>query len=102
MLYVSAAENIGMADVEQAIAQKITSLFDLQQTSFVLTQRQFNLMSEIEKKLLYIEKSLTSQVHYELVSYELKDLLEKVCELTGKRVSEEILDTVFSKFCVGK
>lgn len=102
MLYVSAAENSGMADVEKAIAKKITSLFDLQQTSFVLTQRQFNLMGEIEKKLLYIEKSLTSQVHYELVSYELKDLLEKVCELTGKRVSEEILDTVFSKFCVGK
>jgi tRNA modification GTPase len=102
MLYVSAAEYTGMADVEVAIAEKITSLFDLQQTSFVLTQRQFNLMSEIEKKLLYIEKSLTSQVYYELVSYELKDLLEKVCELTGKGVSEEILDTVFSKFCVGK
>ncbi|MBM3886377.1 tRNA uridine-5-carboxymethylaminomethyl(34) synthesis GTPase MnmE [Candidatus Dependentiae bacterium] len=98
----SAAQNLGLTEIEAAITQKINTLFDLQQTTYVLTQRQFNLISEIEKKLLYIEKSLDTQVHYELVSYELKDLLEKVCELTGKRVSEEVLDTVFSKFCVGK
>ncbi len=99
---VSTDQNIGLTELEDAIAKKIESLFHLQQTSFVLSHRQFNLMGEIEKKLLYIESSLTSQVHYELVAYELKDLLEKVCELTGKHISEEILDTVFTKFCIGK
>jgi tRNA modification GTPase len=102
LIHVSTHTSLGLADTEQAITQKINELFNFQQTNFVLTQRQFNLMSEIEKKLLYIEKSLTDEVHYELVSYELKDLLEKVYELTGKHVSEEILNTVFSKFCVGK
>lgn len=101
-LQVSATNGLGLANLELSITKKINELFNLQQTNFVLTQRQFNLISEIEKKLLYIEKSLTDQIYYELVSYELKDLLEKVYELTGKHISEEILNTVFSKFCVGK
>lgn len=99
---LSAAEGSGLEELEEAIVKKIDALFELQQSAFILSDRQFNLMSEIEKKLLYIESSLAGQVHYELVAYELKDLLEKVCELTGKHISEEILDTVFSKFCIGK
>lgn len=99
---VSAATRLGIEELEEVIAQKIEVLFQLNQTTFVLSQRQYNLIDEIEKKLLYIESSLTGHVYYELVAYELKDLLEKVCELTGKHISEEILDTVFSKFCVGK
>lgn len=99
---LSAAEGSGLEELEEAIVKKIDALFELQQSTFILSHRQFNLVSEIEKKLLYIESSLAGQVHYELVAYELKDLLEKVCELTGKHISEEILDTVFSKFCIGK
>lgn len=101
-LTVSTTTHTGIHTLETAIKQKIEQLFSLQQTTFVLSQRQFNCLREIEQKLLYIASSLADQVQYELVAYELKDLLEKVCELTGKHISEEVLDTVFSKFCVGK
>lgn len=101
-LSVSTTTHTGIDTLESAIKQKIEQLFSLQQTTFVLSHRQFNCLREIEQKLLYIASSLADQVQYEIVAYELKDLLEKVCELTGKRISENVLDTVFSKFCVGK
>lgn len=99
---VSTTKKTGIIELESAIKHKIDQLFSLQQTTFVLSQRQFNCLDEIEQKLLYIASSLANQIQYELVAYELKDLLEKVCQLTGKHISEEVLDVVFSKFCVGK
>lgn len=99
---VSTTKKTGTTELEGAIKEKIIQLFSLQQTTFVLSQRQFNCLGEIEQKLLYIASCLGNQIQYEVVAYELKDLLEKVCQLTGKHISEEILDVVFSKFCVGK
>ncbi len=101
-LATSAHTPLGLHNLEATLTEKINVLFALQSSPFVLTQRQFNLIGEIDKKLLYIEKLLDPSVCYELMCYELRDLLERVGELTGKSISEEILDTVFSQFCIGK
>ncbi|NDD55834.1 tRNA uridine-5-carboxymethylaminomethyl(34) synthesis GTPase MnmE, partial [bacterium] len=69
---------------------------------YLLNQRQFNLLSEIEIELEGIAKSFVGGVHYELLAYRVKDLIERVSALTGKNVTEHMLDKVFSEFCVGK
>ena len=38
----------------------------------------------------------------EIVAVELRELLSRYEEATGRRYSEQILDTVFSRFCIGK
>lgn len=38
----------------------------------------------------------------ELVSLDIRDALESMGEITGKTTSEEVLDRIFSSFCVGK
>jgi tRNA U34 5-carboxymethylaminomethyl modifying GTPase MnmE/TrmE len=45
---------------------------------------------------------LTGNVSYELVSYELQNVLAVLSELTGKTISEAGMDAVFREFCVGK
>lgn len=101
-IIVSSKNATGIETLEETISKKIDDLFQIDQSTFVLNQRQFNLISEIEKKLCYLESSFAEIVQFELVAYELKDMLEKVYELGGKHVSEGILDTVFNKFCIGK
>ncbi|MBM3163764.1 MAG: tRNA uridine-5-carboxymethylaminomethyl(34) synthesis GTPase MnmE [Chlorobi bacterium] len=38
----------------------------------------------------------------ELIAFELRSALDYVGEITGKVVSEEILNTIFDRFCIGK
>ncbi|KPJ61180.1 MAG: hypothetical protein AMJ46_02350 [Latescibacteria bacterium DG_63] len=38
----------------------------------------------------------------ELVAFELREAVESLDSITGKRVGADILDNIFSKFCVGK
>ncbi len=38
----------------------------------------------------------------ELASYELQEALEALSEITGRKVSEEVIEGIFANFCVGK
>jgi tRNA modification GTPase len=102
VIKVCAKKSTGIDVLQAAIEQKIQELFAQLDSPFLLNQRQFKLLTEIEARLEFIANSYSNGIHYELVAYKVKDLLEKVSELTGRNVTEQVLDTVFSEFCVGK
>jgi tRNA modification GTPase len=99
---VSAQEKWGLEDLESAVDAKIQALFTTLRSPYLLTQRQARLISEIERNLDFIVKSFSDVLHYELIAYHLKESLEKIAELTGRNVTEQMLDAVFNGFCVGK
>ena len=51
-----------------------------------------------------IEKILKSGINNSLdcISLDVRELWEKLGEITGETVSEVIIDRIFSKFCLGK
>jgi tRNA modification GTPase len=38
----------------------------------------------------------------EIASFELREALDNLDEITGKKINDEVLDKIFSSFCVGK
>lgn len=70
--------------------------------SIFLNQRQFNLILSLKKELHEIDSMLHGIVQYELLSVHLKDALALLSTLTGKSVTEQMLDDIFKHFCVGK
>ncbi len=99
---IAAQSRLGIDVLEKAIEEKIQKIFAQATSPFLLNQRHFNLLTEIEQGLEFIANSYSSSVHYELIAYQLRDLIEKVSELTGKHVTEQTLDAVFKQFCIGK
>lgn len=89
-------------ELENLIQQKVTSLFSSFESPFLLNQRQYTLLCEVERKLQAIGPLLKEDVQYELVSYHLKDALESLAQVTGKSVTEKGMDTIFKEFCIGK
>ncbi|MCF7800094.1 tRNA uridine-5-carboxymethylaminomethyl(34) synthesis GTPase MnmE [Candidatus Babeliales bacterium] len=102
ILKISALNKIGISKLESEIEIKIQDIFSKLQSPFLLNQRQYNLLLEVANKLKFVEKSFVKNIEYELISYHLKEILERLSELTGKNVTEKVLDRVFSDFCVGK
>lgn len=99
---ISGLTKLKIDSLEKLIEEKIATLFSTIESPFLLNQRQFNLLIELEKKIMVIITMLEKAIQYELVSYHLKDALETISELSGRSVSEAGLDMVFKEFCVGK
>jgi len=101
-VFVSSKNRLGIQVLENSIEQKKNNLFSLLESPFLLNERQYKVLTEIEQSLKNIANNHSVCVQYELVAYQIKDLLDKVSELTGRNVTEQLLDTVFDQFCVGK
>jgi len=99
---VSAKQKIGIDFVDLAIAEKIQKLFEQFKSPFLLNQRQYKQLSEIQQKVEFIESQNADKIQYELMAYHLKEILENLSNLTGRNVTEQMLDKIFDEFCVGK
>ena len=91
-----------MAELETALRGHVQQLFARAQSPFLLNQRQFKLLTEVQLELEFIANGLADGIHYELLACRIKDLLQTMSQLTGKNVTEQVLDMVFGEFCVGK
>lgn len=99
---ISAKNKTGIEQLEQKIEEKINKLFATAKTPFLLNQRQHDLLFELHTKLTQLNKQQTDTIHYEIIAYHLKQLIELISQLTGKTINEKMMDTVFKSFCIGK
>ncbi len=100
---VSVHNKDSVAHLEQMLEEKIQQdFFNHIESPFLLNQRHYTLLLSLEKDLKAIQPLLVEPIAYELVSYHLKEALEKVSELSGKTITEQSMNAVFREFCVGK
>jgi len=88
--------------IHHAIKRTIERLFATIASPLLLNQRQFNLLLQLEQKLIDIFPFLKEPIQYELLSYHLSDAIAQIAELTGKTISEASMDAIFKQFCIGK
>lgn len=83
-----------------AILEHLTKTYTALTTQNVvfLTRRQFQLVSQVHQVIL----SLDVETETEILSAQLHSLLFPLSELTGLVTSDDILNAIFSSFCVGK
>ncbi len=99
---VAAKDKTGIKDLEKIMQCKVQRIFENLNSPFLLNQRQFNLIVQLEQMMNFVVKCMSDGLQYELIAYHIKEMLENLSELTGKNVTEKVLDTVFNTFCVGK
>jgi|TARA_Y100000294_G_C8546155_1_gene333244 tRNA modification GTPase len=101
---VSAKTSYGTEMLLKTIKDRVGISPSLGSSVPIITNRQ----NTILKKILNLVKNASSllsgsdTVPYELVSFELRDALGQLDCILGKTVTDDILDSVFSDFCVGK
>jgi len=99
---ISAKYGTGMGELKESIYRALTDQKGEGETGVAITHlRQFECL---KRALAAISKGLSFDlVHQpECAAEELKDALFALGEITGDSVSEDLLDIIFSNFCVGK
>jgi tRNA modification GTPase len=69
---------------------------------FALSRRQLALLRQARRSLDRATASLQAGRSPEFPALDAREALESMGSITGRRVDEEILDRIFSRFCLGK
>ena len=103
IISISALNKIGIED----IFEEITKLFNLNEINLdnevVITNlRQKNLISKAIESVNKAIKSLEEGMTSDIVAIFIKDILDDLGSITGEIATDEIIDVIFAKFCLGK
>ena len=69
---------------------------------FIPTEREGDILRRVGEHLREAKNSVENHLGIDFVSIDLTAALELLSELTGGNVTEDIVDKIFSTFCVGK
>ena len=94
---------IGIED----LYNEITKLFNLNEINLdnelVITNiRQKNLITKAIKSVEETKETIEGGMPLDIIAINIKDILEYLANITGEAVSEDIINEIFSKFCLGK
>ncbi len=77
---------------------------EMTRTSAVMLSnaRHYEAVSRAHEAILRVQEGLTNGLSGELLSMDLQDCLAALGEVTGQITNTEVLNNIFSKFCIGK
>ena len=98
---ISALKNENISSLKKLILKRVSSGFS--DINFIITsQRQSSCLEKTIKHLNVAKKSLQKSGELELVVEDLNLSLSFLDEITNKTTKDDVLDNIFSSFCVGK
>ena len=94
-------------DCTDIIKNKIIEIFNLKNIensdfTYISNSRQISLLKNSIKIIDDIENSIKNDTPVDLIEIDVKRLWENLGEITGEVYKDELLDEIFSKFCLGK
>ncbi len=90
----------GTGELLKIISEKVGKI-DFE-SAFVRDEREADLLRRAIKHLSDAKNTITLNIGIDFVSIDLHSALECLSELTGDSVTEDVLNEIFSKFCIGK
>lgn len=103
VLKISAKFGTGINELKEAIVSGAGVAEEENSRTVLITNMRHKIA--LEKALDNIKRAkenTSSGTSPELTAFDLREALDNLDEITGKKVNDEILDKIFSSFCIGK
>lgn len=103
IIKISALKGIGIKKLENKIKALIMDNSDLNlEEKIIINSRHKNILKEVSSLLDSAEKAMKEKMSEEFPSYDLKTAYGLLGEILGETTRDDILDKIFSQFCIGK
>ena len=100
---LSITENKGIEELKE----KITELFNLNELetkdpTYLSNTRSISILKRCLNKVEEIEQSLKDNIPIDMIELDIKNIWEELGTINGTTYEDELLDEMFSRFCLGK
>jgi len=103
VLWISAKKGTGLAELEEAIVNMVIGGKVARQDALLITNIRHK--RALEKAVFHLKEAITgvkSMVPLDIVAIDIRAAWENLGEITGLAVNEELINRIFSEFCIGK
>ena len=103
IIYMSIINNEGITELKN----KIKELFNISQIetkdpTYLSNSRSIAILKTCLERIEDVEKSLEENKPIDMIELDIKAIWEELGKINGSTYEEELLDEMFSRFCLGK
>ncbi|MBE9502878.1 MAG: tRNA uridine-5-carboxymethylaminomethyl(34) synthesis GTPase MnmE [Proteobacteria bacterium] len=102
-VFISTKQNRGVEQLKDRIYETVMTHGVDSIPTVVISRKRHKI--GVEKAIKSIERAqicVKDSLPYELISSDLRDALFNISEVAGETTTEEVMDRIFSEFCIGK
>ena len=100
--FISARENDGVEKLKKALFEKTVNNAAQSEGTIITNTRHYSALQQVDQSLHDIKSGLDNNVPGDLLALDIRRCLHYISEITGDISNEDVLDFIFSKFCIGK
>ncbi|MCP4050852.1 MAG: tRNA uridine-5-carboxymethylaminomethyl(34) synthesis GTPase MnmE [bacterium] len=99
---MSAKKNKGLSELKTILYNNFIEKIENIDLDLLCNIRQHHCLKAVHKFLKKVKKDIKAGIFDDLLTIDIKEAIQKLGEVTGEDISEEVLDGIFARFCVGK
>ena len=100
---ISLKDQIGIEQLEEELAKTVLNGMVIPQNGVIINNvRQAEALKRAKQGLKHILEGAKKRMPNDILTVDLKEVMDSLGELTGDSVSDEIINNIFSRFCIGK
>lgn len=103
LIRISALKNEGIYELKNII-KDMFNIEKLEQNdyTYLSSARSISLMKQSLESLMNVENGINNSMPIDMIEIDLKEVWNLLGEIIGANYSEELIDQLFSQFCLGK
>jgi tRNA modification GTPase len=101
-VFISAKNKKHLEVLKERMVDKIISGSVQAEDTIITNARHYHALKEVAQSLADIKKGMDEKIAGDLLALDIRRCLHYLGEITGEVTNEDMLDYIFSKFCIGK
>jgi tRNA modification GTPase len=102
IIFISAKNKIGIEDLKSSILEKV-NLHKINTDDVLISNiRHLEALQKTEESLNRVLINIDNPITSDFLASDIKQALYYLGEITGQVTTDDLLETIFSKFCIGK
>jgi len=99
---ISAKNGTNIEELKQQLVQQITDNSDIQNEIIISNVRHRDALTQTRLSLLQAKQGLQTNHSSDFIALDIRQAMYHLGTITGSISEEDLLDNIFSKFCIGK
>ena len=102
IIRVSVKEGQGIEELKQKMVEPFMETVPAKDLTYLTNARSIALLKKSFEELKEVEKGVNEQVPVDMLAIDIREIWNCLGEIIGETYEEELIDELFSRFCLGK